>query len=52
MTFLAVLSQVMTHVSTSTTLKRSGEVHNGKLPIPQDKKNNNNNSVGPNQESK
>ena len=45
--FWAASSQVMKHGSTNTTLKRSGEVHNGRLPIPHDQKN----SVGPNEES-
>jgi len=48
MTFWAVSSQVMKHVSTNTTLKRSGKVDNGRLPIPHDQKI----SVSPNQESK
>jgi len=48
MTFWAVSSQVMKHGSTNTTLKRSGKVHNGRLPVPHKQKN----SVGPNQESK
>ena len=48
MTFWAVSPQVMKHASTNTTLKRSGKLHNGRLPIPHDQKN----SVGPNQESK
>jgi len=39
MTFWAVSSQVMKHGSTNTTLKRSGKVHNGRLPIPHDQKN-------------
>ena len=34
MTFWAVSSQVMKHGSTNTTLKRSGKVYNGRLPIP------------------
>ena len=34
--------------ATNTTLKRSGKVHNGRLPIPHDQKI----SVGPNEESK
>jgi hypothetical protein len=34
MTFWAVSSQVMKHGSTNTTLKPSGKVHNGRLPIP------------------
>jgi len=38
MTFWAVSSQVMKHGSTNTTLKRSGKVHNGRLPIPHDQK--------------
>jgi hypothetical protein len=46
MTFWAVLSRVMKHGSTNTNLKRSGKVHNGRLPIPQDQKNSN----SPNQE--
>jgi len=41
MTFWAVSSQVMKHGSTNTTLKRSGKVHNGRLPIPHDQKNKN-----------
>ena len=50
MTFWAVSSKVMKHGSTctNTTLKRSGKVHNGRLPIPHDQKS----SVIPNQESK
>jgi len=48
MTFWAMSLQVMKHGSTNTTLKRSSEVHNGRLPIPHDQKN----SVGPNQEPK
>jgi len=48
MTFWAVSSQVMKHGSINTILKRSGKVHNGKLPIPHDQKL----SVSPNQESK
>jgi len=32
MTFWAVSSQVMKHVSTNTILKRSGKVHNERLP--------------------
>jgi len=44
MTFWAMSSQVMKHGSINTTLKRSGKVHNGRLPIPHDQK--------PNQESK
>jgi len=47
-TFWAVLSQVMKHGSTNMTLKLSGNVHNGRLPIPHDQKS----SVSPNQESK
>ena len=47
MTFWAVSSQVMKHGSTNTTLKLSGKLHNGRLPIPHDQKK----SVGPNQES-
>jgi len=39
-------SQVMKHGFTNTTLKRSGEVHNGRLPIPYDHKC----SASPNQE--
>ena len=35
-TFWAVSLQVMKHGSNNTTLKRSGKVHNGRLPIPQD----------------
>jgi len=38
MTFWAVSSQVMKHGSINTTLKRSGKVHNGRLPIPHDEK--------------
>ena len=38
MTFWAVSSQVMKHGSTNTTLKRSGKLHNGRLPIPHDQK--------------
>jgi len=38
MTFWAVSSQVTKHRSTNTTLKRSGKMHNGRLPIPHDKK--------------
>ena len=38
MTFWVVSSQVMKHGSSNTTLKRSGKVHNGRLPIPQDQK--------------
>jgi len=37
-TFWAVSSQVMKHGSTDTTLKRSGKLHNGRLPIPHDQK--------------
>jgi len=48
LTFLAVPSQVMKRGSHNTTLKPSGEVNNGKLPIPHDHKW----SVSPNQESK
>jgi len=48
MTFWAVSSQVMKYGSTNTILKRSGKVHNGRLPIYHDIKN----SAGPNQESK
>jgi len=44
----AVSSQVMKHGSTNMTLKRSGKVHNGRLPIPHDQKC----SISPNQESK
>ena len=47
MTFWAVSSQVMKRESTNTTLKRSGKVHNGRLPFPHDPKS----SVSPNQES-
>jgi len=36
MAFWAVLSQVMKHGSTDTILKRSGKVHNERLPIPHD----------------
>ena len=47
MTFWAVSSRVMKHGSTTnTTLKRSGKLHNGRLPIPHDQKG----SVHPNQE--
>ena len=38
MTFWAVSSQVTKHGSTNTTLKRSGKVHNGRLPILHDQK--------------
>ena len=38
MTFWAVSSQVMKYESTNTTLKQSGKVHNGRLPIPHDQK--------------
>ena len=38
MTFWVVSSQVMKHGSTDTTLKRRGNVHNGRLPIPHDQK--------------
>jgi len=38
MTFSTVSSQVMKHGSTNVTLKRSGKVHNGRLPIPHDQK--------------
>jgi hypothetical protein len=38
MTFLAVSAQVMKHGSTNTTPKRSGKLHNKKLPIPHDQK--------------
>jgi len=38
-TFLTVSSQVMKQWSTNTTLKRSGKVHNGRLPIPHGQKN-------------
>ena len=48
MTFWAVSSRVMKRRSTNTTLKRSGKVHSGRLPIPHEQKN----SVAPNQESK
>ena len=34
MTFRAASSQVMKHRSTNTTLKRSGKMQNGRLPIP------------------
>jgi len=37
MTFWAVSSQVMKHESTNKTLKRSGKLHTGRLPIPHDK---------------
>lgn len=33
MVFWTVSSQVMSHGSTNTTLKQSGKVHNGRLPI-------------------
>ena len=36
MTFWAMSSQVMKHGSTNTTLKRTGKMHNGRLPIPHD----------------
>ena len=48
MTFWAMSSQVMKHGSTNRTLKRSGKVPNGRLPIPHDQKN----FVSPNQQSK
>ena len=48
MTFWAMSSQVMKHGCTNRTLKQSGKVHNGRLPVPHDQKN----SVCPNQESK
>jgi len=48
MIFWAVSSQLMKHGSTNTTLKRSGKVHNGRLPIPHDQKC----TVSPNQASK
>jgi len=48
MTYWAVSSQVMKHGSTNTTLKQSGKVHNGRLPIPHDQKI----SISPNQVSK
>ena len=38
MTFWAVSSKVMKHGSTNTTLKWSGKMHNGRLPIPHDQK--------------
>ena len=38
MTFWAISSQVMKHGSTNTTLKQSGKLHNGRLPIPHDQK--------------
>jgi len=38
MTFWAMSSQVMKHRSTNTTLKRSGKVRNGRLPIPHEQK--------------
>ena len=38
MTFWAVSPQVMKHASTNTTLKRSGKLHNGRLPISHDQK--------------
>ena len=34
LTFWVMSSQVMKHGSTNTTLKQSGKVHNGRLPIP------------------
>jgi len=36
MTFWAVSAQVMKQGSTTTTLKRSGKAHNGRLQIPHD----------------
>jgi len=48
MTFWAMSSQMMKRGCTNMTLKRSCEVHNGRLPIPHDQKS----SVSPNQESK
>jgi len=48
MTFWALSSQVMKHGPTNTTLKRSGKVHNERLPVPHDQKI----SVSPNQEPK
>ena len=38
MTFWAMPSQVIKHGSTNTTLKWSGKVHNGRLPILHDQK--------------
>jgi len=38
MTFLAVSPQVMKHGSTDTTLKRSGKMHNGRVPISHNQK--------------
>ena len=38
MTFWAMSSQLMKCGSTNMTLKRSGKVHNGRLPIPHDYK--------------
>ena len=38
MTFWAVSSQEKKQGSTNTTLKGSGKVHNGRLPIPHDQK--------------
>ena len=45
MAFWAVSSHAMKHGSTNMTLKRSGKVHDGRLPILHDQKN----SFGPNQ---
>jgi len=38
MTFWAMLPQAMKHGSTNTTMKRSGKVNNGRLPISHDQK--------------
>jgi len=38
MTLWVMSSEVMKHGSTNTTLKRSSQVHNGRLPIPHDQK--------------
>jgi len=46
--FWAMSSQVMKHGLTNTTLKRSGKVNNGKMPILHDQKY----SISPNKESK
>jgi len=40
MTFWTVSTQVMKYGSTNTTLKRSGKMHNGRLPIPHEQKKN------------
>jgi len=48
MTFWAVSSELMKHVSTNATLKRSSKVYNGRVTIPHDQKN----SVGPKQRVK